>query len=49
MQDLYWQQQLSKEDYRALTALFYLHINPYGTFELDLSKRLTIQKMGVAA
>ncbi len=42
-----WQKQLGKEDYRALNALFYLHINPYGTFELDLSKRLAIQRIGV--
>ena len=46
LQDPYWINQLSKEDYRALTALFYLHINPYGTFELDLLKRLKIQKIG---
>ncbi len=37
-----WLNQLGKEDYRALTALFYLHINPYGTFEIDLAKRLQI-------
>jgi TnpA family transposase len=47
LQDPCWINQLSKEDYRALTALFYLHINPYGTFELDLLKRIKIQKLGV--
>lgn len=41
-----WTHTLEKEDYRALTALFYLHINPYGTFDLDLSKRLSIQSTG---
>jgi hypothetical protein len=40
LQDEYWKNQLGEEDYRALTALFYLHINPYGTFDLDLTKRL---------
>jgi TnpA family transposase len=40
LQNVYWQGRLGKEDYRAITALFYLHINPYGTFELDLKKRL---------
>lgn len=45
----YWERKLGKEDYRALTALFYSHINPYGTFELDLSKRLIIQRNGVIA
>ena len=51
LQDEYWRNQLSGEDYRALTALFYLHINPYGTFELDLTKRLMIARalIGVAA
>jgi TnpA family transposase len=44
-----WQSKLAEEDYRALTALFYLNINPYGTFELDLSKRLAIQKAGTIA
>lgn len=47
--DGYWLNLLKKEDYRALNALFYLHINPYGTFEIDLSKRLIIQQMGEAA
>jgi hypothetical protein len=27
---------LATEDFRALTPLFYGHINPYGAFELDL-------------
>jgi TnpA family transposase len=49
LQDSGWQKQLTQEDYRALTALFYLHINPYGAFELDLSKRLAIRKLGVIA
>lgn len=40
LQDKHWEKQLSEEDYRALTALFYSHINPYGTFDLDLTKRL---------
>ena len=43
LQHSYWLNQLGKADYRALTALFYLHINPYGTFELDLTKRLKIK------
>jgi TnpA family transposase len=31
--------QLSEEDRRALTPLFYEHVNPYGLFELDLDRR----------
>ena len=38
-----WQKLLSKEDLRALTALFYLHINPYGTFEINLNDRIVIE------
>jgi TnpA family transposase len=29
---------LSVEDHRALTPLFYEHVNPYGLFELDLDR-----------
>lgn len=47
LQHSHWLNQLGKEDYRALTALFYLHINPYGTFELDLTKRLQIQNFSL--
>lgn len=32
------QEQLSIEDLRALTPLFYEHINPYGLFELDMER-----------
>ena len=31
--------QLKREDFRGLTPLFYNHINPYGTFSLDLARR----------
>jgi hypothetical protein len=27
---------------RALTPLIYAHINPYGTFELDMRKRMPL-------
>ncbi|MGH9455123.1 MAG: Tn3 family transposase [Terriglobia bacterium] len=30
--------RLKPEDFRGITPLFYSHINPYGTFELDLSR-----------
>ena len=43
--DEYWWQIFGEEDYRALTALFYSHINPYGSFEVDLTKRLIIQQI----
>jgi hypothetical protein len=30
--------QLEPEDFRGITPLFYSRINPYGRFELDLSR-----------
>ena len=38
-----WGIQLSDNDQRALTPLIYSHINPYGTFQLDMTKRLKIE------
>ena len=37
-----WLERMLPEDLRALTPLIYHHINPYGTFELDMAKRLLI-------
>ena len=39
----HWQNRFTAEDYRALTPLFSGHINPYGLFPLDFSKRLSIE------
>jgi TnpA family transposase len=33
---------MGKTEYRALTPLFYRHINPYGRFELDFNERLPL-------
>jgi hypothetical protein len=38
----HWQNRFTPADYRALTPLFSGHINPYGLFPLDFSKRLSI-------
>ena len=38
----HWRNKLTPEDYRALTPLFSGHINPYGIFPLDFSKRISI-------
>jgi DNA invertase Pin-like site-specific DNA recombinase len=38
--------RLSPEDYRGLTPLIYLHINPYGRFEVDLDKRIDFGPLG---
>jgi len=37
-----WQNVSVQEDKRALNVLFHSHINPYGLFLLDLTKRLGI-------
>jgi TnpA family transposase len=37
-----WLEKMTPEDYRAMTPLFYHHVNPYGVFELDMTKRLLI-------
>jgi hypothetical protein len=37
-----WAKRLSNEDRRGLTALFWPNINPYGTFRLDMDKRLNL-------
>lgn len=38
-----WKDRLQKEDYRAITPLIYLHINPYGEFNLDMTKRIDME------
>lgn len=40
---------MGENEYRALTPLFYRHINPYGRFELDFSTRLPLTNEGSAA
>ena len=38
-----WHQRMEVVDYRALSSLIYSHINPYGRFDLDMDKRLSIE------
>ncbi|MFI1176648.1 hypothetical protein [Streptomyces melanogenes] len=37
-----WAKKLSDEDRRGLTALFWSNINSYGTFRLEMNKRLDL-------
>jgi hypothetical protein len=37
-----WMARMMPEDFRALTPLIYSHMNPYGTFELDMAARLPL-------
>ncbi len=35
---------LHPEDFRALTPLIYAHVNPYGTFQLNMNQRISLQR-----
>ncbi len=39
-----WVERMTAEDLRALTPLIYSHVNPYGTFRLDMNERLLIER-----
>lgn len=39
-----WLNLMTTEDFRALTPLVYTHINPYGTFKLNMSERLPLEE-----
>jgi TnpA family transposase len=43
--DPLWEKRLTKNDRRALTPLIYGHVNPYGTFRLDMNQRLKIEPL----
>jgi len=36
--------QMTKEDFRALTPLIYSHVNPYGSFQLNMNERIVIEE-----
>ncbi|MDA6141466.1 Tn3 family transposase, partial [Escherichia coli] len=39
-----WQDMMTPEDLRALSPLIYSHVNPYGTFKLDMMERIPIKE-----
>jgi TnpA family transposase len=39
-----WSQRLAPADRRALTPLFYSHVNPYGFFRLNMEERLLLDE-----
>ncbi|MEU4206120.1 Tn3 family transposase [Streptomyces sp. NPDC026294] len=43
-----WAKKLTDEDRRGLTALFWSNVNPYGTFRLEMDKRLDLLPLGDA-
>ena len=42
LKDEVWLKRLTKEDYRGLAPLFYGHVEPYGTIQLDMTRRLAL-------
>jgi hypothetical protein len=40
---------MTERDMTALTPLSHAHVNPYGTFELDMSRRLPLDDVALAA
>jgi TnpA family transposase len=41
--DQAWWERMTPRDLQALTPLIYTHINPYGTFTLDMNTRLDLE------
>jgi TnpA family transposase/HPt (histidine-containing phosphotransfer) domain-containing protein len=37
-----WYQRMTEADWRGLTPLFYLHVNPYGRFDLNMTQRIPL-------
>ena len=42
--DATWMGRMAPEDFRALSPLIHSHVNPYGSFELDMEKRLPLDQ-----
>jgi hypothetical protein len=40
LSDPYWSGQMTDADWRGLTPLFFGHVNPYGSFNLDMEKQI---------
>jgi hypothetical protein len=40
--DREWADRLTVDDRRALSPLFWTHVNPYGKFSLDMDNRLDL-------
>jgi TnpA family transposase len=38
-----WLDKMTKDDFQALSPLLHQHVTPYGTFALDMSKRIPIE------
>lgn len=43
LSDNKWFNYMTPDDFRALTPLVYMHVNPYGTFRLNMNERLLLE------
>jgi hypothetical protein len=43
-----WRGRLTAFDLRALSPLKWQHVNPYGTFTLNMQERIPLEKAAVA-
>ena len=43
LQEPAWSSRMTSQDLSALTPLIFHHVNPYGTFELDMNERIPIE------
>ncbi len=48
LKDPTWAGRLTDDDRRALSPLFWAHVNPYGRFDLDMSAHLDLVTAGTA-
>ncbi len=44
-----WAERMGPAERRGLTPLGWGHVNPYGTFRLDMTTRLTLDLPGMGA
>ena len=38
----HWEKRMTQRDLQAITPLIFSHVNPYGTFKLDLNERIEL-------
>ena len=43
-----WTDRMTPRDLKSLTPLIFAHVNPYGTFELDMEHRIPLKAIAVA-
>ena len=44
-----WRDLMQTEDYRGITPLIYAHVNPYGRYDVDLERRMSLAAVCVCS